>query len=275
MNRHGQSASKSKATVPPVSNRQQIMSSNINDTFFAGSYKEVWRRLIPPGLSEMECDFIADVAGLQKGDAVLDLMCGYGRHALELARRGFATTAVDNSADYIEEIKTVAASELLPVTALAKAALEMETGNNAYRAVICMGNSFAFFDRTDAVTLLKIMASHLAPNGTLIINSWMVAEIAIKHFREKEWSEVDGYKYLLDYRFHFQPSRIESEHTLVSADGKVETLHGVDYIFTLAEMETMFSEAGLTTTGLYGTPRKRPFRMGDNRIYITAAKKDR
>ena len=70
--------------------------TNINDTFFEGIYKEVWRKLIPPGLSEVECDFIRDVAQLQAGDRVVDFMCGYGRHALELARRGFPVTAVDN-----------------------------------------------------------------------------------------------------------------------------------------------------------------------------------
>lgn len=199
-------------------------------------------------------------------------MCGYGRHTLPLARKGFSVTAVDNAAEYVAEIKAAAAAESLPVDAVAAGVLEAPFAG-PYKAAICMGNSFAFFNRGDAVTLLKKIAAHLQPDGVLHVNSWMVAEIAIKHFREKEWMEVDGYKYLLDYTFLFQPSRIESEHTLVSADGGIETINGVDYVFTLAEMETMFNEAGLTTTGLYGQPRKQwPFRMGDNRIYITAGK---
>lgn len=246
-------------------------SSNINDAFFNRTYQEVWRKLIPPGLSEAECDFIADVAGLQKGDAVLDLLCGYGRHALELGRRGYSVTAVDNSVEYIAEIKAAAGTEALPVEAFAESVLIVPL-HRQYKAVICMGNSFAFFERNDAVALLKKISDHLRPGGVLLINSWMVAEIAIKHFREKEWYELDGYKYLLDYKFHFQPSRIESEHTLVTTDGRVEVISGVDYIFTLAEMEAMFAEAGLATKALYATPRKRPFKMGDNKIYIVAGK---
>ena len=248
-------------------------SSNINDTFFSGTYKEVWRKLIPAGLSEMECDFIEDVAGLQKGEAVLDLMCGYGRHALELARRGYRVTAVDNSVDYISEIQAAATREALPVEAFAQGALEVQP-DRLYKAIICMGNSFAFFNRQEAGGLLQKLSAHVQPGGILLINSWMIAEIAIKHFREKEWYEVDDYKYLLDYRFHFRPSRIESEHTLVSKEGNVEVINGVDYIFTLAEMEAMFGEAGLTTKHLFSTPRKRPFKMGDNRIYIVAGKQE-
>jgi cyclopropane fatty-acyl-phospholipid synthase-like methyltransferase len=93
-------------------------STNINDNFFKGRYKEVWRKLIPPGLSEAECSFIEEVAGLQPSDNVLDLMCGYGRHALELARRGYQITAVDNLIEYIDEISSVAAAANLPVEAL-------------------------------------------------------------------------------------------------------------------------------------------------------------
>lgn len=246
-------------------------SSNINDTFFNGAYLEVWRQLIPFGLSEVECDFVEDIAELKKGDAVLDIMCGYGRHALELARRGYVVTAVDNSADYIAEIKRKATNENLPIEAIADGALTISL-TKAYKAILCMGNSFAFFNRNDALALLKKLAAHLQNDGILLINSWMIAEIAIKHFREKEWIALEGYKYLLDYKFHFHPSRIESEHTLVSTDGRVDVIRGIDYIFTLAEMETLFNEAGLKTKALYATPRKRPFKMGDNRIYIVVTK---
>ena len=167
--------------------------TNINDRFFEGHYQEVWRKLIPPGLSEAECSFIEDVAGLQKEDTVLDLMCGYGRHALELARRGYHVTAIDNLQTYIDEIQTTATTENLPVAAIASGALQAPL-EQTYKAILCMGNSFAFFDRTDALALLNKVSSHLASGGTFIINTWMIAEIAIKHFQEREWYYVDDYK---------------------------------------------------------------------------------
>lgn len=227
--------------------------------------------LIPPGLSEAECSFLEEEAALKKDDPVLDLMCGYGRHAVELARRGYRVTAVDNLKEYIGEINEVAAKEQLPLKTVAGGAIETPF-LQPYKAVICMGNSFAFFPKDDARFLLKKVAAHLQPDGIFVINTWMIAEIAIRHFREHEWYRVGNYKYLLEYKYHFQPSRIESEHTLIKPDGTVEDLHGVDYIFTLAELGDMFREAGLYLRGVYSTPKKRPFKMGDNKAYLVVAK---
>lgn len=198
-------------------------------------------------------------------------MCGYGRHALELARRGYAVTAIDNLPEYIEEINTKTVDEKLPLTAFVANALDVSISGH-YKAILCMGNSFAFFDREEALLLLKKVAGHLLPDGIFIINTWMIAEIAIRHFREHEWHKVDGYKYLLEYRFFFSPSRIESEHTLVAPDGSVEVIQGVDYIFTLAELEALFQQAGLRLRQIYSTPRKKLFKMGDNRAYLVVEK---
>lgn len=244
---------------------------NINDSFFSGRYKEVWRKLIPPGLSEAECTFVEGVAGLEKEDSVLDLMCGYGRHALELGRRGYQVTAIDNLQAYTDEINAIAQAENLPVKAVTSGALEA-TFEQTYKAALCMGNSFAFFNREDATTLLQKTASHLSAGGIFVLNTWMIAEIAIKHFQEREWYYVDDYKYLLDYQFHFSPSRIESEHTLVASDGTVEVIRGVDYVFTLQELESMLHSSGLHLKNIFSTPRKKPFRMGDNKAYLVIEK---
>src|SRR5690349_8229896 len=135
-------------------------STNINNSFFEGSYKYAWKGIIPAGLTEAEVDFIQEIGGLKKGGKVLDLMAGYGRHSLELARRGTQVTAVDNLQEYVDEIKSKAAEENLPVTALQADILQVQL-DTIYDAAICMGNSFAFFDKEDALTILKNISAHL------------------------------------------------------------------------------------------------------------------
>jgi SAM-dependent methyltransferase len=246
-------------------------SININNIFFEGSYKHAWKGISPQGLTQAEVDFILEIAVLKKGDKVLDIMCGYGRHALELARRGLEVTAIDNLQDYIDEIKATAAEEHLSINAFHVDVLHAKL-EDIYDAAICMGNSLAFFDREDAINILKNISNHLKPGGVLIINSWMIAEIAIKHFREKDWHYAGEYKCLLDYKFCFHPSRIESEQTIIAPDGTIEAVKGIDYIFTLDQLEEMFNQAGLKTKDLYSTPRKRKFSLGDGHIYIVAEK---
>jgi SAM-dependent methyltransferase len=246
-------------------------SININNTFFEGSYKHAWRGTIPAGLTEAEVDFIQEIGSLKNESKVLDIMCGYGRHALELGRRGTQVTAIDNLKEYIDEIKTKANEQNLPVSAVQEDVLHAKF-TDVYNTVICMGNSFAFFDRREAVTILKNISEHLKPDGKLIVNSWMIAEVAIKHFKEKDWHYAGAYKCMLEYKYCFNPSRIESEQTIISPDGSVEIQKGVDYIFTLDQLEEMLNEAGLKTKEVYSTPRKKKFVLGDGRVYIVAAK---
>jgi len=244
---------------------------NINNIFFEGSYKEVWRKIIPPGLTEAEVDFIIEAAGLRPKDHVLDLMCGYGRHALKLGRREYEVTAIDNLPAYTNEIKTKATEEGLPVNAIAADVVNIKL-DTTFQAAICMGNSFAFFNKEDALKLLQNVASALNINGKLIINTWMLGEIAIRHFKEKDWFYVDDYIYLIDSKYLFNPTRIESDHIIIRSGMEAEVIKGIDYIFTASEFNEILNTAGFTLNEMFSTPRKRKFQFGDTRAYIVAEK---
>src|SRR5215831_4510064 len=150
--------------------------ANINDSYFDGHYKDIWRSLIPEGLTKAEVEFLVAESGLKAGNRVLDLMCGYGRHALALARREINVTAVDNLAEYINEIKDIAKDDKLPITAVREAALQFQP-REKYDLVICMGNSLPFFNFEESMQLYSIIASCLRQGGKFISNSWSIAEI--------------------------------------------------------------------------------------------------
>jgi SAM-dependent methyltransferase len=247
------------------------MKQNINDTYFNGIYKEIWRKLIPNGLSEAEVDFIEEICDLEKGDHILDLMCGYGRHALELGRRGYKVTALDNSSDYVAEINIKAEENDLAVESRVADVANTVFGGS-YKGAICMGNSFAFFDEEAALQLLKNLASVLSPGSKFIINSWTIGEIAIKYFQEKVWHNVEGgYKYLTENRYLFNPSRIEAESIIISPEGTtIEVIKGIDYIFTISELHSLLKKGGFELKEVFSTPRKRKFVFGDTKAYIVA-----
>src|SRR5437868_15332911 len=96
----------------------QTDSKNVNDIFFEGQYKEVWRSFIPEELTKRELDFIFQYFNLQSDNKVLDIMCGFGRHSIGLSRRGVQVIALDNLKEYTEEIQQVALSENLSLHAI-------------------------------------------------------------------------------------------------------------------------------------------------------------
>ena len=124
---------------------QNMKSENVNKSFFDGYYKDIWRQIFPEKTTLAEIEWIVTEGDVKLGDHVIDIMCGYGRHSLELARRGISVTAVDNLCDYVDEIKDKTATEKLPVEALCEDVLEMQI-DRQYDAAICMGNSLQFFN---------------------------------------------------------------------------------------------------------------------------------
>jgi D-alanine-D-alanine ligase len=103
-----------------------------------------------------EVDAVVAVAGLRPEHRVLDLCCGQGRHALELARRGFtAVTGVDQSAHLIGLTRQRAQEAALAVQFRHEDARHPDAPH-AYDRVLILGNSFGYFEAAEEdVALLE------------------------------------------------------------------------------------------------------------------------
>ena len=244
---------------------------NINDTYFNGEYKEIWRTLIPDELTVKEIDFMLPYFNLQPGSKVLDLMCGYGRHAIALARKGISVVAVDNLGDYTNEIAETSDKEQLPLKVITADVISYKM-DDEFDLAMCMGNSLNFFNAEDTTKLLSNISAHLKPGGHLLINSWSLAEIAFKNFTPKGWSKVGDLKFLTDSKLLFHPTRMETDSTIIFPGGETEAKTGIDYIFSINEMEAMLKVAGLTLKEVYSIPGRKKFTLGEPRAYLVAAK---
>ncbi|TMI94959.1 MAG: methyltransferase domain-containing protein [Bacteroidetes bacterium] len=251
---------------------QNLKPENVNNSFFDGYYKDIWRQIFPDKTTKAEVDFIVEEARLSSQSTILDLMCGYGRHALEFARRKINVTAVDNLPDYINEIKEKSVSEELSLQCICTDVLEMQM-DQEYDAVICMGNSLQFFDEEDVIRLLSNISEHLKAKGKVFINTWSIAEIAMNSFKEKSWSRIGGLLFLTDSKFLFQPTRIETNSIIITDGGEKEEKKGIDFIYSISELESMFNKTGFQLKEVYSIPGKKRFTVGEPRAYIVAEKK--
>jgi 2-polyprenyl-3-methyl-5-hydroxy-6-metoxy-1,4-benzoquinol methylase len=242
---------------------------NVNNSFFKGQYKELWRQYIPDELTRKELEFIFQFFKLQPGQEVLDIMCGYGRHAIGMARKGVQVTAVDNLEEYVDEIRQIALSENLPLQPIQSDILDYQA-TGRYDLAICMGNSLNFFNEKDSVKLMTAIAAGLKPNGFFLINTWSLAETVIKNFTDKSWSYNGDVKVLNESEYLFNPTRIETEFTFVGREGVAEVKKAVDYIFSYSEMQKMLEISGFEIIEAYSIPGKKTFAVGEPRAYIIA-----
>ena len=56
--------------------------------------------------TRQECDHLVEALGLVPGSRVLDVGCGPGRHARELAKRGIVVHGIDISDDFVRIAST-------------------------------------------------------------------------------------------------------------------------------------------------------------------------
>ena len=248
-----------------------IRSENVNNTFFDGHYKDIWRHIFPEKTTLAEVDFMVEEAKLKAGAHVLDIMCGYGRHSLELGNRGINVTAVDNLTDYVNEIKEKAVTKNLPVESICTDVLEMQI-DQEFDAVVCMGNSLQFFNQEESIKILSNISAHLKSRGKFFINTWSLAEIAVKNFKDKSWSRIGDLLFLTESKFLFQPTRIETSSIIITDKGEREEKTGIDFIYSISELESMLNKTGFQLKEIFSIPGKKQFTVGEPRAYIVAEK---
>jgi ubiquinone/menaquinone biosynthesis C-methylase UbiE len=84
-----------------------------------------------------EVDFIIEELSLAKGCLILDIGCGTGRHAVELARRGYRITGVDISSGMLAEAKKAAERAGVQVEWIQADAARFEL-NKTFDAALCL-----------------------------------------------------------------------------------------------------------------------------------------
>lgn len=244
---------------------------NINEDYFNGYYKDIWKNSIPNELSQKEIDFIIQYFNLSKGSRVLDLMCGYGRHTIALAERGITVVAIDNLKEYIDEVDKIAKEKNLPVLTFTDNILDFHPSGD-FDLIICMGNSLSLFNQQETLKIFSIVSSHLKSGHSFFINCWTIAEIVFRNFQERSWSQIGDLKYLTESKLLFHPTRIETQHHIITSDSKEEIKRCVDYVFSIAELETLLSLSHLKFEKIYSVPGRKEFKLGEPRAYIIATK---
>lgn len=211
-----------------------------------------------------QVDQILALLDLHPPARVLDVCSGYGRHSLELARRGFAVTGVDISEMQVRQARRHAqAAEGLTTHArplFVVGDVRALPVRGPFDAAINMFLSFGYF-ATDAESqaMLDQIGRVLRRGGRLLIDFWN-REHEIRAFqptvldrRDDDILEIE------DWTFDPLAGRLSWVNTVIFPDGRREAWTQSIRAFTAAEIKAMLSAAGFTLIGLYGSLDGGPF----------------
>lgn len=138
-----------------------------------------------------EIDFFLRLMPLAEHERILDLCCGQGRHALELARRGFSNiVGIDGSAFLLNEAESRARQAALPVAFHQGDARSIPQEDASFDATLLLGNSFGYFaSANDDRAMLRDIARVLRPGGKLLLDV-TEGNYVRTHFEPRSWEWI-------------------------------------------------------------------------------------
>jgi ubiquinone/menaquinone biosynthesis C-methylase UbiE len=119
-----------------------------------------------------ECDFIEQELGSDRSLRILDVGCGTGRHAIELAKRGYTVTGIDLSESQLAKARQKAATLNLPVVFLQHDARELPFDREFDLAIMLCEGGFPLME-TDEMNfaILQSVARSLKKGGKFIFTT--------------------------------------------------------------------------------------------------------
>ena len=134
-----------------------------------------------------QVDFIINALQLKGNERILDLACGYGRHSLELSRRGFSVTGVDITKAYIDDAIYCAKLESLDATFIHSDIREVSFIDE-FNVVLNLADGAIGYleDDIENLKIFDVAIRALKPGGKHLIDICN-ADHARKYFPKKHW----------------------------------------------------------------------------------------
>ncbi len=240
------------------------------ENFFDAVAMEFWRKAIPEERTRQETDFLEGVLELPAGARVLDVPCGNGRVALELAARDYRVRGVDFSAVAIEEARSRASESGLEVE-LERREMRDLSWPEEFDGAFCFGGSFGYLDDQGNADFLKAVCRTLKPGCRFILDSGKIAEIVLPRLEADERFEVEGMVLHAVNRYDRSTGRLETEYTFEHVGG-IDQRTASERIYTYHEVDRLLEEAGFRHRASYGSVSGEPFEFGSQQLYIVATK---
>jgi SAM-dependent methyltransferase len=201
---------------------------------------------------------------------------GRGRHALALARRGYAVTGVDLSARAVEVARQRAAREALRATFLV-GDMRTPVAHGRFDGAVNLFTSFGFFeDEADHARAVQAMTAALRPGGWLVqdfLNAPFVrATLVPEDERTLGGARIHQARWIRDDA----PGgpRVEKRVTVHLGDGPPHVHTESVRLLTCADFAAFYDASGLDLLGTYGDDTGRPYTADAPRLVLHARRRE-
>jgi len=223
-----------------------------NGGFFGPAYLREYDQILTPKNTGSEIAFLERNLKLERGAKILDLACGHGRHAIELARRGYNVTGLDINSFFLRLARKTARRCGLEIRWV-KSDIRNIPFENEFNVVVNLFSSFGYLENESADQQVICQVVKALKSGGRFVIDLINREKVIRYFRDKDWVDLsDGSRVLKERKFDLVSGRL-FERTVRIRNGKPEEdIQDSMRLYTLRELIMMCEVAGLEFIEVYG-----------------------
>ncbi len=201
-----------------------------------------------------ECDFIEKELGYDKNLCILDVGCGTGRHAIELARRGYEVTGIDLSESLLGKARQKAAEHGVQVEFLHHDARNLPFEQRFDVAIMMCEGGFPLME-TDEMNfdILRNVSGALKKKATFIfttLNGLFPIFHSINDFHAQD--PIEGNATYNSKHFDLMTLRDYNTTTVEDDDGKEKVLECNERYYMPSEITWLLKSLGFTGIEIFG-----------------------
>jgi SAM-dependent methyltransferase len=242
--------------------------------FFDDDYLRIYRAMLSPEVTAREVDFIESALEPPARGALLDVACGYGRHAIGLARRGYRMTGVDFNSSYLKAADDDATAAGVAVRWV-KADMRGLPFEGVFDGAYSFFTSFGYFSDEENERALAGVARALRPGGRFLLDvtnrDWILT-----HPQERLWTQLeDGSLLMEEVTLDLRRSRVVNRQIHITpSSGAQITKEYTLRAYTCAELEALCARHGLAVREVWGGPDRSEYTTESRRLLLLAVRED-
>ncbi len=255
------------ASLPNFGEDTKLKKKRRSKQWFEEIFDEDYLHTLPfltPQQTEREVEFLLGALEMPSGSRLLDIGCGYGRHAMELAARGFRTVGLDLSLPLL--IRATDAARRVGVNVdFVHGDMRDMTFENEFDGAYCFFSTFGYFDDETNRRVAAGICRSLKPGGRLVLDL-INRDCLIGDLPTRVWWQGHGCVVLEEVDFNYFTSRLEVQRQIILEDGRQLVQDISIRSYSLHEIGKILHHAGFRVLEVSGSFELR------NRFYGTESR---